>query len=53
MSSRASQKSGVAKPTEDEHGRDLVEVEYCRVADSTPIGTARRQDDQHLDDVQQ
>ncbi len=37
----ASQKSGVAKPTKTNTVVDLSKVEYCRVADVTPTGTAR------------
>src|SRR3989304_6583570 len=39
--SRANQKSGVAKPTNTKTVVTLSNVEYWRVADSTPTGTAR------------
>ena len=38
--SSASQKSGVAKPTNTNIVVILSKNEYCRVADSTPMGTA-------------
>ena len=41
ISSRASQKSGVAKPRKTKIVVTLSKGEYCRVADSTPMGTAR------------
>ncbi len=41
ISSSASQKSGVAKPRKTKIVVTLSNVEYCRVADMTPIGTAR------------
>ena len=41
MRSSASQKSGVAKPTNTNSVVTLSKVEYWRVADSTPMGTAR------------
>jgi len=40
MRSRASQKSGVAKPTKTKTVVTLSKVEYWRVAERTPIGTA-------------
>ena len=49
ISSSASQKSGVAKPTKTKTVVTLSKSEYCRVADSTPMGTASGHDDQHLD----
>ena len=41
MSRRASQKSGVAKPTNTKTVVTLSKCEYWRVAETTPIGTAR------------
>ena len=53
ISSRASQKSGVAKPTNTKIVVTLSKIEYCRVADSTPMGTASARMIEHLDDVQE
>ena len=51
--SSASQKSGVAKPTKTKMVVTLSKIEYCRVAESTPIGTAIARMIEHLDDVEE
>ncbi len=49
----ASQKSGVAKPTNTKIVVILSKSEYCRVAESTPMGTASATMIDHLDEVEE